>query len=159
MGDICQTAGRVLGTGVRTSERFYSNHSAGNWKPMKFPYVIKETHYNEKTYGPWFYSLPTFNSTVTMVHKPSTNCYTFYSNNSFLDGQRFDMKGETAKTLANNHNNVTELEVYLVKGWRLIVIIFVFYPCQHKIKYDIDFERKKTTFFHFLQRRTKTVCY
>lgn len=90
-------------------------HSAGNWKPMKFPYVIKETHFNEKTYGPWFYSLPTFISTVTMVHKPSTNCYTFYSYNSFLDGQRFDMKGETAKTLANNHNNVTELEVYLVK--------------------------------------------
>lgn len=114
-------------------------YSAGVWKPMKFPYVDKETHVKEKSYGPWFYSLPSFPSTVTMVHKTSSDCYTFSSYSSFFDGQRFDMKGETAKSVANGHNNVTDLEVYLVKGWNLMVII----------KYGIAFWGKNNTFFHF----------
>lgn len=37
------------------------------------------------------------------------------------------MKGETSKSVANGHNNVTDLEVYLVKGGNLIVIIVVFF--------------------------------
>nr|XP_034306892.1 interferon-induced protein 44-like isoform X2 [Crassostrea gigas] len=90
-------------------------HSVGNWKPVKFPYVTKETHYKNKTHGPVFYSLNSIYSNITTTGKPPSNYYKLDSYTLF-DGQRFDMKGETVKSVANGHNNVTDLEVYLVKG-------------------------------------------
>nr|XP_034306893.1 interferon-induced protein 44-like isoform X3 [Crassostrea gigas] len=89
-------------------------HSVGNWKPVKFPYVTKETHYKNKTHGPVFYSLNSIYSNITTTGKPPSNYYKLDSYTLF-DGQRFDMKGETVKSVANGHNNVTDLEVYLVK--------------------------------------------
>ncbi|XP_065936897.1 interferon-induced protein 44-like [Magallana gigas] len=89
-------------------------YSAGNWKPVKFPYVTKETHYKNNTNGPWFYSLNSIYLIINTTGKPQSK---FYNLNSYslFDGQRFDMKGETAKSVSNGHNNVTDLEVYRVK--------------------------------------------
>uniref|UniRef100_K1RUP9 Interferon-induced protein 44-like protein n=1 Tax=Magallana gigas TaxID=29159 RepID=K1RUP9_MAGGI len=89
-------------------------HSAGNWKPVKFPYITKETHFKYKNHGPWFYSLNSMHSFIKTTGKPPSNYYNLNSSN-FFDGQRFDMKGETAQSVANGHNNVTDLEVYQVK--------------------------------------------
>lgn len=90
-------------------------YSAGNWKPVKFPYVIKETHFKNKTHGPWFYSLTSMYSFIKTTNKPSSNYYNL-DTSSLFDGHRFDMKGETVQSVANGHNNVTDLEVYQVKG-------------------------------------------
>lgn len=89
-------------------------YSAGDKKPMKFPYKIGETYFTETDFGPWFYSLASFYS-ATNSNKSADGYYQLYLEN-FFDGQRFDMKGESAKSVANGHNNVTDLEVYLVKG-------------------------------------------
>ncbi|XP_052679954.1 interferon-induced protein 44-like [Crassostrea angulata] len=88
-------------------------HSAGNWKPVMFPYTSGGTHFKSDKYGPWFYSLASCSNTV--LNKSLQGYYPFYSQHYFFDGQRFDMKGETAQSVANGHNNVTDLEVYLVK--------------------------------------------
>lgn len=50
-----------------------------------------------------------------MDEKSPSNFYSL-STSDFLDGKIFDMKGETAQSVANGHKNVTDLEVYLVKG-------------------------------------------
>nr|XP_034306897.1 interferon-induced protein 44-like [Crassostrea gigas] len=89
-------------------------YSAGNWKPVKFPYVIKETHFKNKTHGPWFYSLTSMYSFIKTTNKPSSNYYNL-DTSSLFDGHRFDMKGETVQSVANGHNNVTDLEVNQVK--------------------------------------------
>nr|XP_034306895.1 interferon-induced protein 44 [Crassostrea gigas] len=88
-------------------------HSAGNWKPVMFPYTSRETHYKKHDYGPWFHSLPSFYSGSIM--NKSADGYYLLHNSSFFDGCGFDLKGETAQSVANGHNNVTDLEVYLVK--------------------------------------------
>lgn len=88
-------------------------HSAGNWKPVMFPYTSGQTHYKSNNHGPWFYSLPSFYFN-TNINKSADGHYQLNTSNYF-DGQRFDMKGETAQSVANGHNNVTDLEVYLVK--------------------------------------------
>ncbi|XP_065936886.1 interferon-induced protein 44-like [Magallana gigas] len=94
-------------------------YSAGNWKPKKFPYICGETHYQASICGPCFFSLRTFYS--NKEDKISRKNYYQLSTDSFFDGKRFDMKGETAQSVANGHNNVTDLEVYLVKDKELIV--------------------------------------
>eukprot|EP00105_Crassostrea_gigas_P002862 XP_011415533.1 PREDICTED: interferon-induced protein 44 [Crassostrea gigas] len=83
-------------------------YTAGKWKPVKFPHIDGETHIMGNSYGPWFYSLPSFQTSIRM---DENNVYNFSTSN-FFDGQRFDMKGETAQSVANGHNNVTDLEVY-----------------------------------------------
>lgn len=83
-------------------------YTAGNWKPMKFPYIDGENNIVADSYGPWFYSLPSFQTSIRM---DENNVYNLSTSN-FFDGQRFDMKGETAQSVANGHNNVTDLEVY-----------------------------------------------
>lgn len=88
-------------------------YTAGNWKPMKFPYIDGENHIVANSYGPWFYSLPSFQTSIRM---DENNVYNLSTSN-FFDGQRFDMKGETAQSVANGHNNVTDLEVYHATGW------------------------------------------
>ena len=89
-------------------------HSAGNWKPKQFPYKIGENYIKEKNFGPWFFSLPSFYS-LTSTNKLSGSYYKLQTQ-YFFDGQKYDMKGDTAQSVANGHNNVTDLEVYLVKG-------------------------------------------
>lgn len=86
-------------------------YSAGNWKPKKFPYICGETHYQAGICGPCFFSLRTFYS--NKEDKISRKNYYQLSTDSFFDGKRFDMKGET---VGNSHNNITDLEVYRVKG-------------------------------------------
>lgn len=88
-------------------------YTAGNWKPMKFPYIDGENNIVADSYGPWFYSLPSFQTSIRM---DENNVYNLSTSN-FFDGQRFDMKGETAQSVANGHNNVTDLEVYHATGW------------------------------------------
>eukprot|EP00105_Crassostrea_gigas_P000805 XP_011412750.1 PREDICTED: interferon-induced protein 44-like [Crassostrea gigas] len=88
-------------------------HSAGNWKPVMFPYASGHSHYKSGNNGPWFHSLPSFNSD-SITNKSAEGYYALYIC-SLFDGQRYNMKGETAQSVANGHNNVTDLEVYLVK--------------------------------------------
>ncbi|XP_052678095.1 interferon-induced protein 44-like [Crassostrea angulata] len=88
-------------------------YSVGNWKPVKFPYTRGETHFKAGNHGPWFHSLASCSNNV--LKKTVGGFYQLYSQQYFFDGQRFDMKGETAQSVANGHNNVTDLEVYLVK--------------------------------------------
>lgn len=61
-----------------------------------------------------FFSLQTFYS--NKEDRISRKNYYQLNTDSFFDGKRFDMKGERAQSVANGHNNVIELEVYLVKG-------------------------------------------
>lgn len=89
-------------------------HSAGNWNPMMFPYTKGGTHFQGNNHGPWFHSLPSLCS-GSITNKSAEGYYVLYIS-SLFDGQRYNMKGETAQSVANGHNNVTDLEVYLVKG-------------------------------------------
>ncbi|XP_034306896.2 interferon-induced protein 44 [Magallana gigas] len=88
-------------------------HSAGNWIPVMFPYTRGETHFKAGNHGPWFHSLASCSNDV--LKKTEGGFYQLFSEYDFFDGQSFDMKGETAQSVANGHNNVTDLEVYLVK--------------------------------------------
>nr|XP_034306896.1 interferon-induced protein 44 [Crassostrea gigas] len=88
-------------------------HSAGNWKPVMFPYTSGETHFKADAYGPWFQSLPSFCSGFCK-NKSAHGSYVLYTS-SYFEGESFDMKGETVDSVANGHNNVTDLEVYLVR--------------------------------------------
>lgn len=92
----------------------YKLYTTGNWKPVKFPHIQGETHLEKISSGPWFYSLPSFQTSIKVDEKSPSNFYSL-STSDFFDGQRFDMKGETAQSVANAHNNVTDLEVYLAK--------------------------------------------
>lgn len=113
--------GGYLSDSWRSTGRWRTDHtvflfklySAGDKKPMKFPYKIGETYLTETDFGPWFYSLGSF-YWATNTNKSADGYYQLRLENLF-DGQRFDMKGESAKSVANGHNNVTDLEVYLVK--------------------------------------------
>lgn len=82
---------------------------------MKFPHIQGETHLDNNSFGPWFYSLPSFQTSIKVDEKSPSNLYSL-STSDFFDEQRFDMKGETGQSVANGHNNVTDLENYLVKG-------------------------------------------
>ncbi|XP_065936898.1 interferon-induced protein 44 [Magallana gigas] len=88
-------------------------HSAGNWKPVMFPHTSGQTHFKQNDHGPWFHSLPSFYS-GSIMNKSADGYYVLYTS-SFFDGQNFDRKGETVDSVANSHNNVRDLEVFLVK--------------------------------------------
>ncbi|XP_052678093.1 interferon-induced protein 44-like [Crassostrea angulata] len=88
-------------------------HSAGNWKPVMFPYTSGQTHFKADNHGPWFNLLPSIYSGYIKI-RSAKDSYELH-NSSLFDGQGFDLKGETAQSVANGHNNVTDLEVYLVK--------------------------------------------
>lgn len=61
---------------------------------------------------------------ITATGKPSSNYYNLETS-SLLDGHRFDMKGETAQSVANGHNNVIDLEVYHVKGQKFFLQVII----------------------------------
>lgn len=87
--------------------------SAGDWKPVMFPYKNGQTHFTSINHGPWFYSLPSFNG--SRIANKTIDGYYQLNTQYIFDGQRYDMKGETTQSVSNGHNNVTDLEVYQVK--------------------------------------------
>ncbi|XP_065936891.1 interferon-induced protein 44 isoform X2 [Magallana gigas] len=113
-GYLSDSWGRSGGWCTDQRAFLFTLYSAGHWKPIKFPHIDGETHFQTFNRGPCFYSLNSFHMYVKMEKKIPSNFYKCITTGLF-DGQRFDMKGETAQSVANDHNNVTDMEVYLVK--------------------------------------------
>jgi hypothetical protein len=90
--------------------QLYSN---GKWKAKNFPYIRGSGNHfwGDVNHGPWFYDLHSFVKTVDRT----SDYYTLDAEDLFR-GSRYDMAGEDAQTIANGHNNVTDLEVYMVHG-------------------------------------------
>ncbi|XP_061167731.1 interferon-induced protein 44-like isoform X1 [Saccostrea echinata] len=85
-------------------------YTIGEWKPKKFLSTGKsENHYKSNNHGPWFANL---NSIFNSVDKS----YDYYKmhNSNYFTGSHFHMGGESSLSIANGHNDVTDMEVYLV---------------------------------------------
>ncbi|XP_056000062.1 interferon-induced protein 44-like [Ostrea edulis] len=83
------------------------------WEPRKFTLSKTNTDMNvlfDSRYGPKFENLKSFNTSVD-----KTSGYYSLSKGGLFGGSYYDMGGENAQSVANGHNNVTDLEVYLVK--------------------------------------------
>lgn len=94
--------------------QLYSN---GKWRAKKFPYIRDKgnTFWGGVDHGPWFSDLHSFVKTTDRI----SNYYSLDTGDLFC-GSRYDMAGEDAQTIANGHNNVTDLEVYMVNGERIV---------------------------------------
>ncbi|XP_056000063.1 interferon-induced protein 44-like [Ostrea edulis] len=90
--------------------KLYTNK---RWEPRKCP-LLKTNNYTNVFFssgsGPWFENLRSFDNFVD-----KTFGYYSLSTDGLFDGDYYDMGGENAQSVANGHNNVTDLEVYLVK--------------------------------------------
>ncbi|XP_062570005.1 interferon-induced protein 44-like [Saccostrea cucullata] len=86
-------------------------YSVGEWKPKKFFSNGKSNNYYKSTnYGPLFANLWSF------YGSPEKSCCGYkMGSTSFFSGSHFHMEGETSQSIANGHNDVTEMEVYFVK--------------------------------------------
>ncbi|XP_062607574.1 uncharacterized protein LOC134269400 [Saccostrea cucullata] len=87
--------------------------SNGKWKPRIFSHIktnISTNVLRKSSYGPWFEDLGSFSGSLekTLDH------YSL-SKGGLFRGSYYDVGGENAQSIANGHNNVFDLEVYLVK--------------------------------------------
>lgn len=89
------------------------------WKPNMFTtseVSLRKTTTNVllmSTYGPTFEDLPSFNTQIEK--KPDQ--YKMSTTNLF-SGRFYNTGSEDMKSITNGHNNVTDLEVYVVEGIR-----------------------------------------
>lgn len=63
------------------------------------------------TYGPTFEDLPSFNIKI----EKNLNQYNM-GTTSLFSGRFYNTGSEDMKSITNGHNNVTDLEVYMVEG-------------------------------------------
>ncbi|XP_062590728.1 interferon-induced protein 44-like [Saccostrea cucullata] len=89
-------------------------YTAANWMPKIFHYIKGKgnNYYKDLKCGPCFQNLLSFENSV--VFNKTRSCFPLKTSN-LLNGSHFDMGEETGFSVANGHNNVTDLEVYLVK--------------------------------------------
>lgn len=93
------------------SSFLFQLYSHCKWNPNVFP--LKETDDNaefDNNYGPTFEDLPSFKGTIE-----KTSDYYKMRTDDFLRNAYYDTGDNDAQSIANGHNNVTDLEVYVVK--------------------------------------------
>lgn len=89
--------------------QFYSNCE---WKPNKLSLkLLGHNVYFHKSNGPTFENLPSFEGNIEKY----SNHYKM-STKALFSGSYYETGRENAQSIANGHNNLTDLEVYLVKG-------------------------------------------
>ncbi|XP_034306903.2 interferon-induced protein 44-like [Magallana gigas] len=88
--------------------QFYSN---SEWKPNKIPLKIrgKNVLFYESN-GPTFENLPSFEGNI----EKTSNCFEM-STKDLFSGSYYNTGLKNAQSIANGHNNLSDLEVYLVK--------------------------------------------
>ncbi|XP_062586846.1 interferon-induced protein 44-like isoform X1 [Saccostrea cucullata] len=87
--------------------------SNDKWKPMKFPLIKSNAALNVAVYsnnGPWFENLRSFYGS-----REKTSGHYSLNTSGLFSGSHYDVGGENPQSIANGHNNVFDLEVYLVK--------------------------------------------
>ncbi|XP_062580368.1 uncharacterized protein LOC134242299, partial [Saccostrea cucullata] len=116
-GYLSETWGASNGWCTDQNAFLFKLYSVGDWKPQKFLSTGKSAnHFKSTNHGPWFYNLGSFSTTVSKY-----NGYYTMSTTDYFSGSHFHMDGETAQSIANGHNNLTDMEVYIVKDGPLAV--------------------------------------
>ncbi|XP_062590727.1 interferon-induced protein 44-like isoform X2 [Saccostrea cucullata] len=89
-------------------------YSAGKWNAKKFPYLSGsgDNYFRHSTYGPLFGSLWSIEKSELLRNSSG---YFPLSTTNLFSGKGFNLAGDTAKSVSNGHNNVTDLEVYLLR--------------------------------------------
>lgn len=89
--------------------QLYSN---SEWNPDIFSLLAEEDNvYFDEDSGPTFKDLHSFSGTIE-----KTSDYYAMITDDLFDNDSYYIGTEDAQSIANGHNNVTDLEVYLVKG-------------------------------------------
>lgn len=95
----------------------FQSYCNGIWKPNMFTtseVSLRKTQTNVlllSTYGPTFEDLPSFHTKI----EKNLNQYNMSTTNLF-SGRFYKTGSEDMKSITKGHNNVTELEVYMVEG-------------------------------------------
>lgn len=137
-----------------TSSFLFQLYSNSKWKPNVFQ--LKEpgsNAYFDKNTGPKFEDLNSFSGIIE-----KTSDYYEMSKGDLFCNDYYDTGEDAAKSIANGHNNVTDLEVYLVKGDIYKLKLFLLKKIQYLYpkNYNVNFFRRK---FHWNRYFHKPAIY
>lgn len=123
-----------------TSSFLFQLYRNRKWNPNVFVLKVSNNNvYFDKNIGPKFENLNSFSGIIE-----KTSDYFEMSTDDLFRNNYYDTGDNDAQSIANGHNNVTDLEVYLVKG-DISNLNFFYNKHIHTYvpKHKINFSRRK----------------
>lgn len=110
-----------LSTGEWTTDRssfLFQLYKNSKWQPNMFPLIKGKgaNVYFGANQGPWFEDLRSFENVIQ-----KTSDYYEMNTRGLFSGNYYATGSANAQSIADGHNNVTDLAIYLVKGEIFIV--------------------------------------